>query len=204
MTPEQLIAFNVVLLAAIASPGPALLTAIQTSLSTGRTTGVEFGAGLSLMAATWTLMALLGLGVAFELFPVLYIGAKIVGAVYLLYFACRMWKNASVLTKAQIKPAVGAFRQGFLVNLSNPKSVLFAAAVLVTIFPAGISSTDRIIIVVNHLFVEIAFYTALAYFMSTQAVATRYMRAKSSIDRVAAIVLGVLGVRILLSSADAS
>jgi len=202
MTLEQLIAFNVVLLVAVASPGPALLTAIQTSLSAGRATGVEFGAGLGLMAASWTLMALVGLGVAFELFPALYIGAKIVGAVYLLYFACRMWRDASVLTKARFKPAGGAFLQGLLVNLANPKSVLFAGAVLVTVFPAGMSLTDRIIVVANHLFVEVAFYAALAYSMSTQAVATRYMRAKISIDRVAAVVVGTLGLRILFSEAS--
>ena len=202
MTLEQLIAFNVVLLVAVASPGPALLTAIQTSLSAGRATGVEFGAGLGLMAAAWTLMALVGLGVAFELFPILYIGARIVGALYLLYFACKMWRDASVLTEARIKPAGGAFLQGLLVNLANPKSVLFAGAVLVTVFPVGMSFTDRIIIVVNHLFVEVAFYTALACAMSTHAVATRYMRARLSIDRVAAVVVGTLGLRILFSEAS--
>ena len=46
---------------------------------------------------------------------------------------------------------------------------------------------------------EIAFYTALAFGMNTQAVAKRYLRAKIYIDRVGAAVLGALGVRILLS-----
>ena len=83
-------------------------------------------------------------------------------------------------------------------NLFNPKSVLFAAAVLVTVFPAGLGLADSIVIVTNHFLVEIAFYTALAFGMSTQAVAKRYMRAKI-FDRAAAVVLGALGVRILLS-----
>ena len=96
-----------------------------------------------------------------------------------------------------IKPTGRAFRQGFLVNLFNPKSVLFAAA-LVTVSPAGPGLAD-IVIVANHFLVEIAFYTALAFGMSTQAVAKRYMQAKIHIDRAAAAVLGALGVRILLS-----
>ena len=129
-----------------------------------------------LMAAIWTMMALLGFGVVFDLFPFLFVG-----------------------TKAVIKPAGRAFRQGFLVNLFNPKSVLLAAAVLVTVFPAGPGLADSIVIVANHFLVEIAFYTALAFGMSTQAVAKRYMRAKTYIDRAAAAVLGALGVRILLS-----
>ena len=77
--------------------------------------------------------------------------------------------------------------------------VLFAAAVLVTVFPAGIGLADGIVIVANHFLVEIAFYTALAFGMSTQAFAKRYMRAKTYIDRAAAAVLSALGVRILLS-----
>ena len=45
-----------------------------------------------------------------------------------------MWRSAGVPAKALIKPGGRAFRQGFLVNLFNPKSVLFAAAVLVSVF----------------------------------------------------------------------
>ena len=175
-----------------------MLLATQTSLSAGRAAGIAVGTGLGLMAAIWTMMALLGVGVVFELFPFLYVGAKAAGAAYLLYIAYRMWRSAGVPAKAVTKPAGRALRQGFPVNLFNPKSVLFAAAVLVTVFPAGPGLADSIVIVANHFLVEIAFYTALAFGMSTQAVAKRYMRARVCIDRAAAAVLGALGVRILL------
>ena len=137
MTWTQLATINVVLIVAIASPGPAMLMATQTSLSGGRNAGIAVGAGLGLMAAIWTMMALAGSGVVFELFPFLYVGAKAAGAAYLLYVAYRMWRSGGVPAKALIKPGGREFRQGFLVNLFNPKSVLFAAAVLVTVFPAG-------------------------------------------------------------------
>ena len=48
-----------------------MLMATQTSLSAGRKAGIAVGAGLGLMAAIWTMMALLGFGVVFELFPFL-------------------------------------------------------------------------------------------------------------------------------------
>ncbi len=54
MTWAQLATFNIVLIAAIASPGPAMLMATQTSLSAGRAAGIAVGAGLGLMAATVT------------------------------------------------------------------------------------------------------------------------------------------------------
>lgn len=203
MTWEQLVAFNVALLVAIASPGPALLMATHTSASRGRAAGVAAGVGLGLMAATWTMMALLGLAIVFELFPMAYVGAKILGGAYLLYLAYKMWRNASAPIDAQVPAARHAFRQGFLVNLFNPKSVLFAAAVLVAVFPAGLSVAESFVIVINHFLVEVAFYSTLAFCMSTQAVSKRYMKAKTYIDRAAAIILGALGIRLVFSQAEA-
>ena len=202
MTLEQIIAFNLVLAAAIASPGPALLIAVQTSLGAGRRTGIAVGIGLGAMAAAWTGMALLGLGAVFRLFPAVHMAAQIAGAVYLLWLAWRMWRDSSAPAEAKAAPAKRAFRQGFLANLLNPKSVLFAAAVLVTVFPAGLDAGDSAFIVANHFLVEIVFYSALAFCMSTEVVARRYTRAKRCIDRAAAFILGGLGLRLLASRAQ--
>jgi threonine/homoserine/homoserine lactone efflux protein len=199
MSFEHLVAFNVALIAAILSPGPALLVAVRTSLSAGRRAGIAIGAGLGLMAATWTLMALLGLDVLFELFPWAYALTKSVGAIYLLYVAYRMWKDARREVHAQTKPPSHAFRQGILINLLNPKSVLFAAAVLIVVFPADMSTKQNSVVVLNHLVVELVFYTALAFGMNTTTVSQRYLRAKVYIDRTASVVLGSLGARLLAS-----
>ena len=199
MTLEQIIAFNLVLAAAIASPGPAQLMAAQTSLSAGRRAGMAVGAGLGCMAAIWTGMALLGLGAVFRLFPAVHMAAKTAGAAYLIWLAWRMWRDSSAPVDAKTAPATRAFRQGFLVNLLNPKSVLFAAAALVAVFPAGLGAADSALIVANHFLVEVAFYATLAFCMTTEAVAKRYMRAKRYVDRVAALILGGLGLRLLLS-----
>ena len=136
MTLGQLLAFNLALLFAIASPGPALLMAVQTTLRSGRPAGVAVGAGLGAMAATWTLLAAGGLGLVFERLPWLYGSMRTAGALYLFYLAYRMWTNASKPPQARSAPNRQAFLRGVLINLSNPKSVLFAAAVIVAIFPA--------------------------------------------------------------------
>ncbi len=198
MTIEHLVAFNIALFAAIASPGPALLVAIQTTLSSGRASGIAIGCGLGLMAAAWTMMALLGLEAIFQIVPWAYAVARIVGAVYLLYIAWGLWQGARAKVKPAMKPARHAFRQGVLINVTNPKSVLFAAAVLIVIFPADMTLFENAVVVLNHLVIELVFYTALAIGMSTEAVSRMYLRAKTSIDRVAAVVLGALGVRLLL------
>lgn len=199
MTVEQLVAFNIALITAVVSPGPAFLVAVRTTLSAGRSAGIATGAGLALMAATWTLMALLGLDAVFELFPWAYAVAKTAGAIYLLYIAYAMWKGARDDVASQVRPARHAFRQGFLINLLNPKSALFAVAVLIVIFPAQMSALENAVIVLNHLLVELAFYTALAFSMSSAAVSRRYLRVKVYLDRSASVVLGALGIRLLAS-----
>ena len=57
----HIIAFNATLLAAILSPGPAMLMSIRATLSGGFRQGFMVGLGLGTMAAIWTALALPGL-----------------------------------------------------------------------------------------------------------------------------------------------
>ena len=198
MSIESFLAFNVALLAAMASPGPALLVAVRTTLGSGRAAGIAIGCGLAFMAAIWTLLALLGLEGIFRLFPWAYGAAKTGGALYLLYIAWRTWRGARNPIADTSRPRVHAFRDGILVNLSNPKSVLFAAAVLIVIFPPDMTISAKGFVVANHFLMEVAFYGCLAFAMNTEAVRRQYLRAKVVLDRFAAIVLGALGLRLLL------
>jgi len=199
MAIEHLIAFNIALFAAMASPGPAFLITVKTALTAGRSAGIALGFGLAVMASTWTAMAFLGLEAIFRLFPWAYAVVKAIGAIYLLYIAYGMWRGAHKSVSATVKPARHAFRQGILINMLNPKSVLFAAAVLIVIFPTDTSMAESSIVVLNQLIMEILFYTALAFGMSTQAVSQQYLKAKAYIDRTASLILGALGLRLLLN-----
>jgi len=197
MSFELLLAFNLTLLAAIASPGPAMLVSIRTTLVEGRMAGIKTGLGLGVMAAVWTMLALLGLNGIFEIFPWAYITLKIVGAIYLFYIAWNTWRSAKQPLNNNVKIGKNHFRDGILLNLSNPKSVLFAAAVIVLIFPPDLSLLDKSIIIANHLIIEIICYTLIALTMSTEAISKQYLKTKKWLDRFAAIVLGSLGLKLL-------
>lgn len=197
---EHVLAFNLTLLAALISPGPALLLALRTSLVSGSAAGIATGLGLGLMAACWTALALLGLETLFVLVPWAYLGIKIVGALYLLWIAYGMWRDARApIGDATALPRRRAFRTGFLVNLGNPKSVLFASAVLLVIFPPDLSLAEKGLIVLNHLIVEWIAYTGFALALATGPARNGYLRLKPVFDRVAAGVLGLLGLRLLFS-----
>ena len=201
MSLEHLIAFNLVLIAAILSPGPAVLVAVQTTLARGRRAGIATGGGLACVAALWTLAALLGVDAVFTAFPWAYATAKIAGAAYLLWIAVKMWRGAGEPLAVHTQRVGGSFSSGFskgaLVNLLNPKSMLFAGAVLIVVFPPGLGPLDMAIVVVNHLTVELLFYTSLAMALGSRRIAAQYLRARSRIDRTAAVAIGALGLRLL-------
>lgn len=197
MSIEHLIAFNIAFIAAWLSPGPALLVAMRTSLTAGVRSGFAVGCGLGLMASIWTLMALLGLQSVFQLFPPAYTVIKIMGAFYLMFIAWKTWQGSRRALEDRVQPARRAFREGFLINLFNPKAMLFAAAVLIVVFPPGLSIVEKAVVVANHLLLEILFYLLLALFMNTETVSQWYLKAKLYFDRFAAVVLGALGTRIL-------
>lgn len=198
----QIIAFNTTLLASLASPGPAFVMCTRVSLVQGRMAGITTGAGLALMASIWTGAALMGLAALFAVIPWLYGALKIGGALYLIYLAIGMWRGADEpLNTDGPKSSHRAFRAGVLVNLANPKSVLFSGAVLAVIFPAGLGITESLFIVANQFIVEALAYIALAITLSTTSARRGFMRFKAGLDRGAAMVMGALGLRLLWSQA---
>lgn len=198
MSLEHIIAFNVALLAALASPGPALIYAARSTLSGGRAVGIATGCGLASMAAAWTMLALVGLDGVLRLFPNAYYVMKLAGAAYLMWLAWQTWRQAGDPVTGVPHPRARAYLGGLMVNLANPKSVFFAAAVLVVIFPPGLTPAERALIVGNHLLVEVVAYSAFALALGTEVVGAGYLRAKRVLDRIAAGVLGMLGLHLLL------
>jgi threonine/homoserine/homoserine lactone efflux protein len=198
----HIIAFNLTLLASMASPGPALLLALKTTLSSGRMAGIVTGLGLGTMAALWTGLALLGLEGVFKLFPWAYTLLKTGGALYLLYIAYGMWKDAAKPlppSSADAPKLRRAFFTGFAVNMGNPKSVIFASAVLLVIFPQDMSLAAKASIALNHLLIEWTVYTLFAIALSTSAARAGYLRLKPLFDRFAALILGALALRLIFS-----
>lgn len=189
--------FNLTLLAALVTPGPAMLLAIRMSIAGGFRTGFATGLGLAMMASCWTALALLGLSGIFQLVPWAYGILKTAGALYLLWLAWSMWRHAAQPVETSQSPEKRAFLSGILVNLANPKSVLFASAVLLVIFPEGLSLSEKAFIVFNHFAIEVTAYALFAALLSTPAARALYLRAKVWMDRAAAFVLGALGLRML-------
>ena len=197
----SIITFNLVLLAAILSPGPAFLFIMTTSLSRGRAAGFATGLGLGSMAALWTLLAVLGLEGLMALVPGLYLAIRVAGALYLFWIAAGLWRDKGLPDTEPSGDRVFSgglqhlFMRGFIINLMNPKSVVFAASAIVMIFPPDISLAAMMVVPVNHLLIEYIVYFAFAFVFSRAAVRRGYLRRRVIFNRAAAIIMAGLALR---------
>lgn len=194
--------FALASLLAVASPGPAFIAISHTTLNRPRSEALAFGLGLALTATFWTALALFGLTAIFALVPWLYGSIKLAGGLYLIWLALKLWRGADApIADPQTKSRHGAmaFVSGVAINLTNPKSVLFAGTIVLAIFPAEMTLGQKLLILAVMLTIEISFFSSLVLWLSRPNARAIYLRAKLWIDRAAGAVLGALGLSFLLS-----
>lgn len=195
----QVLVFVSVLGLAILTPGPAIVACARSAAARGLAVALPYSLGLAVGAAFWCLAALFGLTVLFELFPGLFLAAKLVGGVYLVYVGWQIWSHARDPLGEGAALAQGpGFTQGIILNLSNPKPALFYAAVLLRVFPGLHGVAAPLAVFAIALTVELTFYLGVTALMSKGPVRRRYFAAKPLIDRVSGGLIAALGLSLIL------
>lgn len=198
MSVEQLIALVSALSLAILTPGPSIIATVQTAFAHGRERALPYALGLACGASLWCLFALFGLAVLFRLHPALYVGFKIFGGLYLLWFAWGLWR-ASTQPLPQAAGGVSrGFPGGIALNLSNPKPALFYAALILSVFPEPMPPARQALLYAVCLGTELFWYTAVAVLMSTATMRARYFAAKFWIDRATSLAMAMLGLLLII------
>ncbi len=198
MDAATILLFNAAILGALASPGPAFIAMIRSSFIGGRRAALMTGLGLSLAAIIWSAMAMLGLSAIFAAVPAAYLAMKLAGAGYLIWLAIGLWRGADRPVDTTLPGIAQGFRLGLITNLANPKVVFFIAAIFSTILPADMDFAAQILILANHLTLELAWYSMAALILTTAPMRAGYIRLKSKFDRAAALLLGIMAARIAI------
>jgi threonine/homoserine/homoserine lactone efflux protein len=192
----------VVHLLAVASPGPSTVLVIQSAAVSGRRAGLLAAFAMMLGALVWAAAALYGLQVLFARFDWLYVAFRIAGALYLLYLAVMLIRHAGApLPEADPSMVRAGAWQGFvkalLLQLSNPKVMVFMGSIFISLLPAQppgwMDVTVLAIVAIN----EFTWFALLALLFSGGAARAFYRRTKLWLDRLMGGVLGLLGVRLL-------
>ena len=126
--PVVLLAFVPAALALNLTPGADMLFCLGQGLRAGPRAAVAASAGISLGSMVHVTLAGLGLGAAVAAMPWLFDVIRWVGVGYLLYMAWGAIRHHPEPAAQRPGPARLAFRDGLLVNLANPKVILFVLA----------------------------------------------------------------------------
>lgn len=133
------ITFLLVSFGLIIIPGPNVLVIISTSISHGKKRGLQTVAGTSFAMAIQLLVVALSTSWFIQSVSNGIFYLKWIGVVYLLYLGILHFKYA-IFTSKQDKEITSSatFLQGFIVSITNPKTLLFFSAFL----PQFVSSPE--------------------------------------------------------------
>ncbi|MBE1285741.1 MAG: LysE family translocator [Rhodobacteraceae bacterium] len=126
--PITLMAFVPASLALNLTPGADMMYALGQGLKSGRKSAVAASAGISMGGLIHVLLAGLGLGGVVAALPWAFEVIRWVGVAYLLYLAWGAFCGSAVGRETPMVSTGQAFRKGLMVNLTNPKVILFVLA----------------------------------------------------------------------------
>ncbi|WP_158867597.1 LysE family translocator [Leifsonia sp. AG29] len=131
---ESLLAFALASLALIVVPGPSVLFVIGRSLALGRLGGLLSVVGNAIGMLPLIAAVAIGIGAVVAQSLVLFTIIKFAGAAYLVYLgiqAIRHRRHTAVTHEAVLyRSPWRILGEGFIVGLTNPKSLVFFVAVL--------------------------------------------------------------------------
>lgn len=113
-------------------PGPGMLYVAGRAIAGGRAEGLASTLGTALGGLVHVTAAALGVSALVLASATLFAALKLAGALYLAWLGLRTWRQAArpTLPEEGAAPVGGAFREGVLVEATNPKTAAFFLAFL--------------------------------------------------------------------------
>lgn len=141
MTLETWLLYTATCLAATLTPGPAVLMTMSVGLRGGALSAAWTGAGVCAANVIWIALSVAGLSAVMAASATLFLVLKWAGAAYLIYLGLRLLLRRSSAAEAVAAPrpvsARAAFARGFVVQITNPKAVIFFGALFPQFFTPG-------------------------------------------------------------------
>ncbi|MFC5580685.1 LysE family translocator [Rhodanobacter terrae] len=131
---SKLLAFALVALGLVLTPGPNMVYLISRSINQGRAAGLISLGGVALAFVLYLLCAALGITALLLTVPLAYDALRLAGALYLLYLAWQALRPGGrspfqVRRLERDRPRK-LFAMGFLTNLLNPKAAVLYLSLL--------------------------------------------------------------------------
>lgn len=204
MTASLIAILGALLIGAI-SPGPSFVMVARTSVAVSRRAGFAAALGMGLGGAVFAALAVFGLYAILMKVGWLYLSLKLAGGAYLVYLATRIWRGAAsaLVFEAGVRPAQHPGRAlllGLTTQLSNPKTALVYGSIFAALLPAHVPGWACAALPPLVFAVEAGWYSVVAASFSAQRPRALYLKLKGGVDRLAAGVIGALGLRLMVEA----
>ncbi|MDY0908349.1 LysE family translocator [Microbacterium sp. CFBP9034] len=207
--PENLLAFTLAALVLIVIPGPSVLFTIGRALALGRIGGLLSVLGNALGLLPVIALVALGVGGIVAQSIVLFTIVKVAGAAYLMYLgiqAIRHRYRAAEEATGTVAPR-SAWRQlgeGFIVGVTNPKTIAFFVAVLPQFVDLGAGAVPLQMIQLGLVFFVIALISDGIWALAASGARTWFGKSPRRIARLSAtgggLMIGLGGILLFTGS----
>jgi len=157
---ELLLSFVIATSALAFSPGPDNIYVLMQSITNGKQYGLATVAGLISGCIVHTTLVAFGVSAIIKENDNLYFAIKLFGALYLFYLAYKVFKsNTSITlnnTNVPKKSLKQLFKQGFIMNVLNPKVSIFFLAFFPGFLFSNTLSTVTQFYVLGFLFMAVS------------------------------------------------
>lgn len=205
MSLATLLAYCSALFIAAAIPGPGMTAIVARALGSGFRETFFMGLGLVLGDLIYLTAVILGLAFVAQTFTSAFMVIKILGALYLVYIAYKLWTAGLLPQEIQAKKSASmglSFLSGLLVTLGNPKTMLFYVALVPTLIDLRAIGLNEYAILVGSTFIVLMAVLIPYILLASRArLLLKQPRALKSLNRIAAGILGTTAAYIATRAA---
>lgn len=191
------------------APGPDMAYVVATGIAAGRAAVTRGALGVTTGVVVYAVAVAAGLGAVVARYPAVLVALQVLGTLYLVYLARRTFREAAdvQLVDPQDGDHTNWFRRGLIVNLSNPKVLLFFLAFLPGFLGRAGSPTLQLLMLgvlfqIIGLVVDLAIGWSAGAFRATVLARPAMLRGmtytSAAVFLVLALVVGVDAVTTLL------
>lgn len=207
LSSERLLAFTITALVVIAIPGPSVLFVVGRALASGRRVGVLSVLGNTVGEYGQVVAVALGIGALVEQSVAAFTVLKLVGGCYLIYLGMRTFRQrrslvAALAAATEPRSDQTSFLQGVLVGATNPKTVVFLAAILPQFASRGAGGVTAQILVLGLVFSAIALLSDTLWVLAAGALRGWFARSPRRLELIGgtgALAIAAVGAGFIIS-----
>ncbi|KXO82832.1 lysine transporter LysE [Acinetobacter venetianus] len=199
---NEIIAFVLVTILAVISPGADFALVTRNSYLFGRKLGLLTACGIASGVWVHISYSLIALSFLQSNIPSLLKIIQYIGATYLIYIGYKTFTQERVSFNAEniSISAFQAFKQGVLTNSLNPKTTLF----VISLFSQIMRSENNILHLLNYgvfiSFSHLVWFLMIGYFCSAPTIRNKILAKQVVINRIIGSILSGLGLSLFFSN----